>query len=128
VLFVLSEQCKPYGYISCIWVHNPELYAGVTSITFLFSSLQNCIKYLVENNGSAFIFSCLGLMLSFSNYILFCLQKDSLMELSFHIPNNNTQYIGDENHPPAQVSFFLVMTIIFFCPMYLLISCQLIFF
>jgi hypothetical protein len=36
------------------------------------------------------------------------------MELSFHIPNNNTQYIGDENHPPAQVSFFLVMTIIFF--------------
>ncbi|XP_011009449.1 PREDICTED: FACT complex subunit SSRP1-like [Populus euphratica] len=30
-------------------------------------------------------------------------EKDSLMELSFHIPNNNTQYIGDENHPPAQV-------------------------
>ncbi|KAJ6371392.1 hypothetical protein OIU77_001823 [Salix suchowensis] len=30
-------------------------------------------------------------------------EKDSLMELSFHIPNNNTQYIGDENRPPAQV-------------------------
>lgn len=32
------------------------------------------------------------------------LQKDSLMEISFHIPNSNTQYVGDENRPPAQVS------------------------
>lgn len=31
-------------------------------------------------------------------------QKDSLMEISFHIPNSNTQFVGDENRPPAQVS------------------------
>ncbi|KAJ7970953.1 FACT complex subunit SSRP1 [Quillaja saponaria] len=30
-------------------------------------------------------------------------EKDSLMELSFHIPNSNTQFVGDENCPPAQV-------------------------
>ncbi|CAN1791274.1 FACT complex subunit SSRP1, partial [Linum perenne] len=30
-------------------------------------------------------------------------EKDSLMELSFHIPSSNTQYSGDENRPPAQV-------------------------
>ncbi|XP_057445608.1 FACT complex subunit SSRP1-like [Lotus japonicus] len=30
-------------------------------------------------------------------------EKDSLVEISFHIPNSNTQYVGDENHPPAQV-------------------------
>lgn len=30
-------------------------------------------------------------------------EKDSLMEISFHIPNSNTQFVGDENHPPAQV-------------------------
>ncbi|RWR73504.1 Structure-specific recognition protein [Cinnamomum micranthum f. kanehirae] len=30
-------------------------------------------------------------------------EKDSLMEISFHIPNSNTQFIGDETHPPAQV-------------------------
>ncbi|KAF5749017.1 High mobility group isoform 1 [Tripterygium wilfordii] len=30
-------------------------------------------------------------------------EKDSLMELSFHIPNSNTQFVGDENRPPAQV-------------------------
>ncbi|KAJ9563293.1 hypothetical protein OSB04_008453 [Centaurea solstitialis] len=30
-------------------------------------------------------------------------EKDSLMEISFHIPNNNTQFVGDENRPPAQV-------------------------
>lgn len=30
-------------------------------------------------------------------------EKDSLMDLCFHIPNSNTQYVGDENHPPAQV-------------------------
>ncbi|KAL3374573.1 hypothetical protein AABB24_006183 [Solanum stoloniferum] len=29
--------------------------------------------------------------------------KDSLMEISFHIPNSNTQFVGDENRPPAQV-------------------------
>ncbi|KAL7238431.1 hypothetical protein ACSBR2_004518 [Camellia fascicularis] len=30
-------------------------------------------------------------------------EKDSLMEISFHIPNSNTQFVGDENRPPAQV-------------------------
>ncbi|EPS62700.1 hypothetical protein M569_12089, partial [Genlisea aurea] len=29
--------------------------------------------------------------------------KDSLMEISFHIPNTNTRFVGDENHPSAQV-------------------------
>ncbi|KAI3721554.1 hypothetical protein L2E82_32570 [Cichorium intybus] len=31
------------------------------------------------------------------------LQKDSLMEISFHIPNDNTQFVGDENRPSAQI-------------------------
>lgn len=30
-------------------------------------------------------------------------EKDSLMEISFHIPNSNTQFVGDESYPPAQV-------------------------
>ncbi|PWA40734.1 FACT complex subunit SSRP1 [Artemisia annua] len=30
-------------------------------------------------------------------------EKDSLMEISFHVPTNNTQFVGDENRPPAQV-------------------------
>ncbi|KAL5995850.1 FACT complex subunit ssrp1 [Asimina triloba] len=30
-------------------------------------------------------------------------EKDSLVEISFHIPNSNTQFMGDEAHPPAQV-------------------------
>ncbi|KAI3974171.1 hypothetical protein MKX01_033422 [Papaver californicum] len=30
-------------------------------------------------------------------------EKDSLVEMSFHIPNSNTQYVGDENRPSAQV-------------------------
>ncbi|KAL2252426.1 FACT complex subunit SSRP1 isoform X1 [Sesamum indicum] len=30
-------------------------------------------------------------------------EKDSLMEISFHIPNSNTQFVGDESHPSAQV-------------------------
>ncbi|XP_051140376.1 FACT complex subunit SSRP1 [Andrographis paniculata] len=30
-------------------------------------------------------------------------EKDSLMEISFHIPNSNTQFVGDDNHPSAQV-------------------------
>ncbi|GLT36135.1 hypothetical protein SLA2020_105370 [Shorea laevis] len=30
-------------------------------------------------------------------------EKDSLMEISFHIPNSNTKFVGDENRPPAQV-------------------------
>ncbi|KAI3499907.1 hypothetical protein L1887_35721 [Cichorium endivia] len=33
--------------------------------------------------------------------------KDSLMEISFHIPNDNTQFVGDENRPSAQVPRFL---------------------
>lgn len=36
--------------------------------------------------------------------VLSLLQKDSLMDLSFHVPNTNTQFLGDENRPPAQVS------------------------
>ncbi|XP_023772932.1 FACT complex subunit SSRP1 isoform X2 [Lactuca sativa] len=30
-------------------------------------------------------------------------EKDSLMEMSFHIPSSNTQFVGDDNHPPAQI-------------------------
>lgn len=30
-------------------------------------------------------------------------EKDTLMELSFHIPTTNTTYIGDEERPPAQI-------------------------
>ncbi|CAH9090767.1 unnamed protein product [Cuscuta europaea] len=30
-------------------------------------------------------------------------EKDSLMEISFHVPNSNTQFVGDVNCPPAQV-------------------------
>ncbi|KAL2552332.1 FACT complex subunit SSRP1 [Forsythia ovata] len=30
-------------------------------------------------------------------------EKDSLMEISFNIPNSNTQFLGDENRPAAQV-------------------------
>ncbi|KAF6173460.1 hypothetical protein GIB67_027155 [Kingdonia uniflora] len=30
-------------------------------------------------------------------------EKDSLMEISFHVPNSNTQFIGDEEHPAALV-------------------------
>lgn len=31
------------------------------------------------------------------------LQKDTLMELSFHVPSTNATYIGDEERPSAQV-------------------------
>lgn len=34
------------------------------------------------------------------------------MEISFHIPNSNTQFIGDETHPPAQVNAFSLIYII----------------
>ncbi|GMH02400.1 hypothetical protein Nepgr_004239 [Nepenthes gracilis] len=37
-------------------------------------------------------------------------EKDSLMEISFHIPNTNTQFVGDENHPPAQVFYDKIMS------------------
>ncbi|KAF3326915.1 FACT complex subunit SSRP1-like protein [Carex littledalei] len=30
-------------------------------------------------------------------------EKDSLMDVSFHIPTSNTQFVGDEDRPPAQV-------------------------
>ncbi|KAL2523409.1 FACT complex subunit SSRP1 [Forsythia ovata] len=30
-------------------------------------------------------------------------EKDSLMEISFHVPNSNTQFVGDESQPSAQV-------------------------
>ncbi|GMG98436.1 hypothetical protein Nepgr_000276 [Nepenthes gracilis] len=37
-------------------------------------------------------------------------EKDSLMDISFHIPNSNTQFVGDENHPPAQVFYDKIMS------------------
>lgn len=37
-------------------------------------------------------------------------EKDSLMEISFHIPNSNTQFVGDENRPPAQVFYEKIMS------------------
>ncbi|KAL5550288.1 hypothetical protein UlMin_000464 [Ulmus minor] len=37
-------------------------------------------------------------------------EKDSLMEMSFHIPNSNTQYVGDVNHPPTQVFHEKIMS------------------
>nr|DAD31171.1 TPA_asm: hypothetical protein HUJ06_010022 [Nelumbo nucifera] len=30
-------------------------------------------------------------------------EKDSLVEIGFHIPSSNTQFVGDETRPPAQV-------------------------
>lgn len=36
---------------------------------------------------------------------LVSLQKDSLMEITFHVPNSNAQFVGDEARPSAQVSF-----------------------
>ncbi|CAD6233102.1 unnamed protein product [Miscanthus lutarioriparius] len=30
-------------------------------------------------------------------------EKDSLMDLSFHVPTSNTQFVGDENRPPAHI-------------------------
>ncbi|XVF82641.1 hypothetical protein PTKIN_Ptkin16aG0065400 [Pterospermum kingtungense] len=38
-------------------------------------------------------------------------EKDSLMEISFHIPNSNTQFVGDDNHPPAQVFRDKIMSV-----------------
>ncbi|XVF16553.1 hypothetical protein REPUB_Repub10bG0041900 [Reevesia pubescens] len=38
-------------------------------------------------------------------------EKDSLMEISFHIPNSNTQFVGDENCPPAQVFREKIMSV-----------------
>ncbi|KAI3680319.1 hypothetical protein L2E82_50419 [Cichorium intybus] len=40
---------------------------------------------------------------AFSVCDLKVVEKDSFMEISFHIPNDNTQFVGDENRPPAQV-------------------------
>ncbi|KAK1298695.1 FACT complex subunit SSRP1 [Acorus calamus] len=37
-------------------------------------------------------------------------EKDSLMELTFHIPNSNTQFVGDESRPPAQVFHDKIVT------------------
>ncbi|PPR93616.1 hypothetical protein GOBAR_AA27054 [Gossypium barbadense] len=33
------------------------------------------------------------------------------MEISFHIPNANTQFVGDENRPPAQVFREKIMSV-----------------
>ncbi|GAB2282341.1 FACT complex subunit ssrp1 [Dionaea muscipula] len=38
-------------------------------------------------------------------------EKDSLVEISFHIPNSNTQFVGDESHPPAQVFYDKIMSL-----------------
>ncbi|TYH01069.1 hypothetical protein ES288_A09G028200v1 [Gossypium darwinii] len=38
-------------------------------------------------------------------------EKDSLMEISFHIPISNTQFVGDENRPPAQVFREKIMSV-----------------
>ncbi|KAL4364235.1 hypothetical protein GQ457_04G033190 [Hibiscus cannabinus] len=38
-------------------------------------------------------------------------EKDSLMEISFHIPNSNTHFVGDENRPPAQVFRETIMSV-----------------
>ncbi|XVE68063.1 hypothetical protein DITRI_Ditri09bG0038900 [Diplodiscus trichospermus] len=38
-------------------------------------------------------------------------EKDSLMEISFHVPNSNTQFVGDENRPPAQVFREKIMSV-----------------
>lgn len=54
----------------------------------------NCIVVYTLYYG--FLYGCQISVLSW-------FQKDSLMEISFHIPNSNTQFVGDENHPPAQV-------------------------
>lgn len=45
--------------------------------------------------------------------LIFKSQKDSLMEMSFHIPNSNTQFVGDETRPPAQVSCSFYSTMFF---------------
>ncbi|XP_057519671.1 FACT complex subunit SSRP1-like isoform X2 [Amaranthus tricolor] len=37
-------------------------------------------------------------------------EKDSLMEISFHIPNSNTHFVGDENRPSAQVFHDKIMS------------------
>ncbi|XP_038985170.1 FACT complex subunit SSRP1-like [Phoenix dactylifera] len=38
-------------------------------------------------------------------------EKDSLMDLSFHVPTSNTQFVGDENRPPAQVLLEKIMSL-----------------
>ncbi|XP_039042636.1 FACT complex subunit SSRP1-like [Hibiscus syriacus] len=38
-------------------------------------------------------------------------EKDSLMEISFHIPNSNIHFVGDENRPPAQVFREKIMSV-----------------
>jgi len=43
------------------------------------------------------------------------------MEISFHIPNSNTQFVGDENRPPSQVSSQTIF-IICMCLKYIFFS------
>ena len=38
---------------------------------------------------------------------LIWLQKDSLMDLSFHVPTSNTQFVGDEHRTSAQVRLLI---------------------
>lgn len=44
---------------------------------------------------------------------LVSLQKDSLMEITFHVPNSNAQFVGDEARPSAQVSFSNLFILIY---------------
>ena len=37
-------------------------------------------------------------------------EKDSLIELSFHIPNTNTTFTRDENRAPAQVRLWDILS------------------
>ncbi|KAL8150287.1 hypothetical protein V2J09_020095 [Rumex salicifolius] len=37
-------------------------------------------------------------------------EKDSVTEISFHIPNSNTQFVGDENRPSGQVFYDKIMS------------------
>ncbi|XVF60467.1 hypothetical protein PTKIN_Ptkin08bG0049300 [Pterospermum kingtungense] len=38
-------------------------------------------------------------------------EKDSLTEITFHVPNSNTQFVGDENRPSAQVFREKIMSV-----------------
>lgn len=45
-----------------------------------------------------------------SNYNLLWLQKDSLMDMSFHVPTSNTQFPGNEDHTSAQVKPYATLS------------------
>lgn len=53
-----------------------------------------------------YVWSLLSLQL-INSFPLLWLQKDSLMDLSFHVPTSNTQFIGDEHRTSAQVRLLI---------------------